>query len=281
MSMPPRPTALPVHVEGIPLALRSERRWLAWSYKFADGRWTKVPRGSTTNPDTWGSFEDVMARRADGPGFVLGDGWGGGDLDHCRDATTGARHPATRTIMENLAEVGVYVEVSPSGTGYKAFFRSSRIGFQIDYSKDPPVTLPWSGARYFTVTGHGSGDPTVDGNSIVDFWAPQAPQSTEHRVVGEGFTEASSLNDDALLLRIASSSKGDKFLRLWRGETSGYASHSEADLALCAILAFWCNYDVERVDRLFRLSDLVRPKWRDQQSYRRSVLNRACIRRVA
>jgi primase-polymerase (primpol)-like protein len=39
-----------------------------------------------------------------------------------------------------------------------------------------------------------------------------------------------------------------------------YPSRSEADLALCGILAFWTHGDAGRVDALFRRSGLMRPK---------------------
>ena len=51
---------------------------------------------------------------------------------------------------------------------------------------------------------------------------------------------------------------------------SGYPSQSEADLALCNLLAYWTGSDRERVDRLFRQSGLWRPKWderRGEQTY--------------
>ena len=54
---------------------------------------------------------------------------------------------------------------------------------------------------------------------------------------------------------------GMQFARLWHGDISGYPSHSEADLALCAMLAFWCGPDPERIDRLFQQSKLYRAKW--------------------
>lgn len=44
-------------------------------------------------------------------------------------------------------------------------------------------------------------------------------------------------------------------------------SHSEADQALCAMLAFWCGGDTAQMDRLFRQSSLMREKWeRDDYS---------------
>jgi hypothetical protein len=55
---------------------------------------------------------------------------------------------------------------------------------------------------------------------------------------------------------------GAKFSALYdRGDASGYASESEADLALCVILAFWTQKDAGRIDRLFRQSRLMRDKW--------------------
>ena len=49
--------------------------------------------------------------------------------------------------------------------------------------------------------------------------------------------------------------------KLMYGDISGYQSQSEADLALCRHLAFWTAKDPERMDRLFRMSKLMRPKW--------------------
>ena len=50
------------------------------------------------------------------------------------------------------------------------------------------------------------------------------------------------------------------------GDTSDYKTvgndgRSEADLALCTMLAFWCGPDKVRIDRLFRQSGLMRAKW--------------------
>ena len=76
----------------------------------------------------------------------------------------------------------------------------------------------------------------------------------------------SDANDEVLLGRARAAKNGTKFRALFdEGDTSAYGSQSEADLALCMILAFWTNRDAGRMDRLFRRSALFRPKW-DQSS---------------
>jgi hypothetical protein len=69
------------------------------------------------------------------------------------------------------------------------------------------------------------------------------------------------LTDEEIICRAGAAKNGDKFRRLWDGDTSGYTSPSEADLALCSHLAFWCGRDSARIDTLFRQSGLMRPKW--------------------
>jgi putative DNA primase/helicase len=74
---------------------------------------------------------------------------------------------------------------------------------------------------------------------------------------------------DGELLELAMQAKnGEKFSRLWRGDTSDYAGdESRADLALCSLLAFWTDGDTEGMDRLFRQSGLMRDKW-NRRDYR-------------
>ena len=93
-------------------------------------------------------------------------------------------------------------------------------------------------------------------------------------------TSPSTLADTALLERARAASNGAKFERLWRGDTSGYESHSEADMALSCLLAFWTGGDLVRMDSLFRKSGLMREKWDtvhygDGSTYGETTLSRA------
>ncbi len=64
----------------------------------------------------------------------------------------------------------------------------------------------------------------------------------------------------------------------WLKHRYGYSSQSEADLALCSILAFWTGKDSEWIDRLFRKSGLMRGKWdeyRGDQTYGQLTIAKA------
>ena len=57
-----------------------------------------------------------------------------------------------------------------------------------------------------------------------------------------------------------------KVRSLLDGDIRGYNSQSDADLALCNHLAFWCRCDAAMMDGVFRLSSLMRDKWDRRQS---------------
>ena len=82
------------------------------------------------------------------------------------------------------------------------------------------------------------------------------------------------LSDTEVIQRALSASNGERFSRLWAGDVSGYGCHSEADLALCGMLAFWTGGDATRIDSLFRQSGLYRKKW-DRKDYRNRTIAEA------
>lgn len=130
----------------IPVELRNLDRWVRWSP-------TKVPlsldgsAASSTDPGSWSSFAQVRAHRR--KGFVLGDGIGCFDLDHCLTGPT-----LSRSAQVFLAAVPpTYVEVSPSGTGLHVWGRLPEApGFR---RKVGQLSIErYSRSRYITVTGH-------------------------------------------------------------------------------------------------------------------------------
>ena len=79
--------------------------------------------------EDWTTFELVAAyllrrREHDGLGFLLGGGWGGFDLDKCRNPATGAIEPWAAEIVVQLDS---YAEISPSSTGLKVFITGAPV----------------------------------------------------------------------------------------------------------------------------------------------------------
>ena len=295
-----RPTALTMRLANIPDALKVERRWVVWRFESRDDRWAKilcrpdsasskhVVHAKPNDHTTWTTFADAAEAfgtgRFDGLGFCLGNGvWSGVDLDHCR-TTAGAVNDDARSTLAQLDRLGAYVEVSPSGTGFKAIGRASCIGGQIDFRVTPPAITKWHGARFFAVTGHGSGDPMADLSTVIDELFPSvtAPRGAVPSFIRPGDTRGTEaierFTDDQVVERVLASPQADKFIRLVRGDVSEYGDdHSRADQAFVSILAYWCQGDLDQVDRLFRQSGLMRAKW-DTASYRRATLAKAVTR---
>lgn len=83
----------------------------------------------------------------------------------------------------------------------------------------------------------------------------------------------SRLTDEEVLPLLAND---EKAARLLDGDwVDDYPSQSEADLALCSKLSFYCGRDPDQVDRIFRDSLLMREKW-EREDYRLNTLARAC-----
>jgi hypothetical protein len=268
--------------------IRDLRQWLCWRIEERAGKPTKVPYGpltdeqaSSTDPKTWASYsETITAHREhgyDGIGFVFTpeDDLCGIDLDHCLDPHTGEIESWAQEIIDELDS---YTEISPSGTGVHILVRGTlppgrnRKGRFEAYDR----------GRYFTVTGrHLAGTP-----QSIEFRQDQLEHVVK-RVFGSSFEvsenghsangsapKPNDLTDEQLVQKALSASNGERFAHLWSGDTSAYGSHSEADLALCGMLAFWTGGDPLRMDRLFRASGLYREKW-ERASYREGTISEA------
>jgi hypothetical protein len=291
-----RPQALPVLFDAIPRELRVLPRWVLWRYAWRDGKWTKVPLtasggpASTTDPDTWTTFEQARAAYErggfDGIGLihVPGDNLSGADWDHVRDPQTGQVEPAA---AEEITGLDTYAEASPSGGGVRAYAhgkkpgkRCKKGGFEL-YDGTTQDGKP--GGRFLTVTGHRlPGAPaTVNARQgqIDELYRRhfgqegKAEPRAKARPAAEPEPDANGQHlgpsDDELLAKARAASNGDKFRRLYdQGDITGYPSPSEADAALLAHLAFWTKGDKGRMERLFSASALgKRAKWK-RKDYR-------------
>lgn len=109
---------------------------------------------SSTRSKTWTSYRSALVSDAGvGLGYVLGDGIGCVDLDHC--LTDGVPSPV---VADLLAECpATYVEVSPSGDGLHVFGLLHEGPGTVMTVWGTPVEV-YSVGRYMTVTGERFGD---------------------------------------------------------------------------------------------------------------------------
>jgi putative DNA primase/helicase len=106
-----------------------ERRWLLWRNEAPHGKPTKVPysvhggKGSSTDPNTWASFEEAAAAvgHYDGLGYAITNGDVLVDLDGCRDAETGV---VDVWALDIISILNAPAEVSPSGRGVHVYVKS-------------------------------------------------------------------------------------------------------------------------------------------------------------
>jgi len=84
----------------------------------------------------------------------------------------------------------------------------------------------------------------------------------------------SELTDEQIIALARNAKNAAKFEALWVGDTTGYASHSEADQALISLLAFYTQNEGQ-LDSLYRQSALCREKWLKRPDYRQRTIETA------
>ena len=257
--------------DNIPAELKTLPQWCVWRRIQRDGgKPAKMPYQPDGKPAksndaaTWSSWEAALSGyrtgKYDGLGLFIDGDLTGIDLDHCIDAS-GAT-PAATEIPERFG--GTYIEVSPSGTGYRIFChgkpgRSGKNGGAVKWVEVYATGSP----RYLTVTGNVVNPVKVTAQQSALDWLHTAYFCKPATTKPDTTTRVNqSLDDAALLDKASKASNGAVFDALWRGDTSGHGGDaSSADMALCGLLAFWTGGDASEVDRLFRQSGLMRDKW--------------------
>lgn len=278
------------NADAVPAGLKEYSQWMLWKLEQRNGRLTKVPytvqgyRASVTDPDTWTDFETASAVLLEnagtysGLGFVLTDDdpFIGFDWDHVRNSTTGDFEPG---IMEEITSLNSYAEVSQSGEGVHVIAKGTipgpkrRSGQREIYSR----------GRYFAITGN-----HIEGTSFTVNDVPEPAvkaiyekiDSTAQSSQSKGQLEKRSVlenisfTDENIIELCSNAVNGEKFRKLFSGDWEGdYKSWSEADLALCSLIAYHTE-DPEQIDRVFSSSKLYREKW-DRTDYKSHTISEA------
>lgn len=219
------------------------------------------------------------------------------DLDKCTDVL-GNWTPEATAIFTSFS--GAWGEVSQSGKGLHIIGRC-------DPSRLKDRRNKWDGWLEFYTDGRfiafgGSGWAPIGGTSRPEQdWTDQllhvVPQREHLGELPEGIDETytATWSDDDLIAQMLKSAGGAgaafgmkaSVKHLWEADESVLGKmypafdtddpfdRSAADAALMAHLAFWTGKDMPRMDRLFRLSALMRPKYEARDDYRRDTVQNA------
>ena len=289
-----------INFSNMPAYLKEHGRFCLWRYEERTDRKgnrkrTKVPynpkkpgqRAASDNPDTFSTWLEILRiwekekGNFDGIGIGVFDDISAFDIDHCLNAD-GKPSDMAAEIINTLQ---CYAEISPSGSGIRVFFRAAP-GLEYDRqryyinnrSSGLEIYIAGMTKKFLTFTGNAlRKDPVeVRGPEVLEIVRKymKRPQKAEERQAGPSGSRRLILSDEEVLRKAEAASNGLKFMRLYSGDISGYSSQSEADQALCNILAFWTGGDAGQIDRLFRSSGLMREKW-ERKDYRSETIKKA------
>lgn len=262
-------------IENIPEELKSLTQWVCWAG--AD----KIPKNAhnggnaaSNRPETWASFDEAVLAcdkyHFDGIGFMFANGYFGVDLDHCVDKVDFCDE-----FVETLQS---YAEYSRSGSGIHIICR----GILPEGARRRGNVEMYSSGRYFICTGNVYNlkyTQIIDCTDSIKVLHSKYLPSETPRLNPRQVTEI-CMDDQEVIDKARNCRSGYLFNMLYSGNWQGaYPSQSEADLALCNQLAFWTQKNEAQMDRLFRSSGLMRPKWDEKRSgktYGAITIGKAC-----
>jgi len=252
--------------KNIPASLKQLKQWVCFKLEYNEkkGKYDKIPKDPKTgynakanDPTTWSDYQTAVKAVGkygfDGIGFEFANGIFGVDLDGV--VKDGKLTPEAEDIIKTLDS---YTEYSPSGTGVHIICK----GTIPPKDRRKGNIEMYSEGRFFTMTGNVLGEPkevqerTAQAAAVHEKYLKREEPKTTRQPADL------DLSDSELINKAMSAKNGHIFRALWNGDISGYPSQSEADLALCNLLAYWTNGNAYRMDALFRQSALYRPeKW--------------------
>lgn len=271
--------------ELIPEELRAIPKWICWRGEYDPKhpeKPKKVPinphtggKASSTDPATWTTFDHAVqaGKKYSGIGFVFdGTGYFGIDIDKRRDELDAfLSGDENNLIGEFVRTMQSYTERSQSGTGIHILCK----GHLPEGRRRNGDIEMYDTGRFFVCTGDMCAEyaEVTDGTEAVKAlhakYLQNVQPNTESNFVSSRIqnfgVNPANLSVDEVIEKAMRSKSGEKFTALMQGDISGYKSQSEADMALCNILAFWCGGDTAMMDTIYRKSGLMRPKWDRKQ----------------
>ena len=275
--------------------LKSQKIWLCWNYETRKGKRTKVPISASgaatgTNSEyahTWVTYDEAFKaaeeRGYNGVGFKIPQGYFFLDIDHKE-----LSDPFVQLMLERFNS---YAEYSVSGGGIHIYGKCDINQVPTYLDKDGKLRLD---KAFYMKNPHNSTElycggitnrfAVYTGNVIRNVPLKECTDALlvtldkdMRRKQKVKYSEKRDGDDRELFDIVANLLKqknGEKFRKLYcDGDFSDYGSKSEADCALCAMIAFRTGADPEMIDRVFRSSALYREKW-EREDYRTATIEK-------
>lgn len=265
------------YLSNIPDELKQLNNWCVWKFENRNGKRTKIPFNAETgefaksnDKSTWSSYETaVNAEGVDGIGFFFEPPYLGIDIDDIDDDLHRFKQgdKLDNIVSEFNEAFKSYTEVSPSGNGLHIIVKGKIPGSR---RRKGNIEMYDSG-RFFTMTGKTIGKykyvTEVSEQVFKTIYEKYLPDNTVKYPTTNNYQQnIHNLSEIDVINEIYKSKQAKLFDDLMKGNYEPYyTSHSEADMALANILAFWCARDYSQMDSIFRQSNLYRDKWDEKR----------------
>lgn len=270
--------------------LKQRKIWMLWRRKESDGRVAKIPctakgKACGTSSDyekDWVTYQEAKQAlnkiKADGIGFKIPEGMFFLDIDH--------RDLQDPEVQEILNSYDSYCEYSVSGAGIHIYgiCDVSKLPIWTDprdkkrkLAKEYYVHHPENGLELYI------GDLTnrfavfteniIRDGKLRDCTGALLDTLNRH-MRRPSSSPIADKKAERIIQELRNQKNGAKFSKLFdTGVLEGCKSQSEADAALCAVVAFRAGDDAALIDAIFRQSALYRPKW-DRADYREQTIRK-------
>ncbi len=255
----------------VPDEMKARKNWVAvktWKSAEKD-KLSKRPIDCNTgnyaesdNPETWTTFDKALEYVREHGGTTIAYALDGKDkvscvdIDRCFDENG----ELSETAKEALKRSGAtYAEKSVSGNGLHIFGKTDGMDLRT-FSKDGDLEF-YQKEQFIAMTGDGAKTKDLinfDTCGMKPYLESKCEKRIEWKGVCKGENGLSSMSDKDVVEKASEAKNGDKFKRLYAGEDL-QNNHSNSDMSLMNILAYWCNGDKEQMLRIFATSGLFRP----------------------
>ncbi len=265
---------------GLLAELQSVPQWVVWRAEVdRQGKHKKVPysprdrlaHASVKTPDSWGRLDQALTALESGTysgiGFMVTPPLAFVDLDRSYDKTTGTiTDPQAQELVRTINS---YTEVSPSGKGLHVLAYGKLPG------KGIHTAIELYGQDRFTTitTNHLAQTPrTIEHrqaaiDALYRRFAPPVAQTEDQNTRG-------GVGRGAALTELPPEAGNDPLLQqLLRGDTTGYATSSNADFVLVLKLLHWTGDNVELTRKLFLQSGLYRQEKTERRTGQTTYLD--------